>query len=69
MLIFGGLRVAHLFSVLCCPIMCLYLQLFVGGRMSYLRYQQAGNRMHMTSNLNTFGDSTTHPHFRLTIFL
>ena len=53
-------RVAHLFTCLCCPIVCLrsefrvvvsvaisawkqlsvclYLQLFVGGLMSYLRY-------------------------------
>jgi hypothetical protein len=23
--IFGGVRVAHLFSFLCCPIMCLYI--------------------------------------------
>jgi len=53
--VFGVVRVAHLFSLLCCPIMCLYvlsyvlwcplrcsvrlyLQLFVGGLMSYLRY-------------------------------
>jgi hypothetical protein len=59
--VFGGVRVAHLFSFLCWPFMCLcvlssvlwcslqfsqkkrcsvrdYLQLFVGGMMSYLRY-------------------------------
>ena len=56
---FGGIRVAHLFSFLCCPVMChyvlrsvlccpfrfrhkqcsvrLFLQLFVGWLMSYLR--------------------------------
>ena len=27
--VFGGVRIAHLFSFLCCPIMCLYVLSFV----------------------------------------
>jgi hypothetical protein len=59
-LVFGGVRIAHLFSFLCWPIVCLYVQssvlwyryefrikrcsvrlylrLFVGEQISYLRY-------------------------------
>ena len=63
---FVGVRVAYFFSFMCCPVTCLYflssllwsirlyLQLFVGGLMSYLRYLSCVPYVVSFSGLSSF---------------